>query len=373
MFNLKLSDDQEQFQKLAREFAAGEIAPVAESFDHSREFPSSIIARAWEIGLINFQIPEELGGMGLGILDSCVILEELAAGCSGIAGAFEASAIAQLPLLAAGGEGQGEAFLLPLLEKPSVAGYASQDATIYDITATRQGADYLLSGRNTALINGGQAAWYLVVAQDSSQPDSSSVFIVPADAPGLSVTGRAESFGRRSRHVCTLNMDEVRLSADNLIGAPGSAGRIIEKILPAMHLMIAAGATGVASRALHHAIEYSRQRQTFGRPIGQHQAVGFILADMAREIEAARLLIRQAALLVDKGADALDRAAAAKAFAQDVAMKVTTDAVQVFGGFGYSREYPVEKLMRDAKLYQICEQSSLEVKIAHARHLVAAR
>ncbi|MBZ0188914.1 MAG: acyl-CoA dehydrogenase family protein, partial [Candidatus Obscuribacterales bacterium] len=233
MINLALSEEQEQFQKLSREFADGEIVPESEAFDRSAAFPERILEKAWEIGLVNFQVSEDLGGMGLSTVDSCVILEELAAGCSGISAAIEASAIAQLPLILAGTDDQQEAFLQPLIDSPSVAGYASQDATTYDITAEPSGSDFILNGTHGALVNGGHSIWYFVVAEHI-ETNSSSAFIVPADAEGLSITGRVETPGRRARAVTKLNLDQVKLSSDHLIGSLSRADKVIESILPSM-------------------------------------------------------------------------------------------------------------------------------------------
>lgn len=372
---LELSEEREQFQKLAREFAEGEIAPKAEAVDRSKEFPQAIIEKAWEIGLVNFQIPETFGGLELKCLDSCIILEELAAGCSGISAAIEASAIAQLPVLKFGTTDQHSSFLNPLIDHCRLAGYASQDATIDDIEVQVSQDKFILNGSHTAVINADHADWYFVVASHANNKKdtgelASTAFIVPKDSNGLTMGDTITTFGRRARAVGTVNFNNVELLPQNVIGEPGYAFDIIHSILPDIYCFMAAGAVGVAKKALEHAIQYSKERQTFGRPISQHQGLAFILAEMARELEAARYLTWQAAYLIDDGKNAIKEALTAKAYAQEVSMKITTDAVQVYGGYGYSKEYPVEKLMRDAKMYQICEQSPQELKASLARELI---
>lgn len=381
MSQFSISEELEQFKQLARDFTEGEIAPRAAEFDASGEFPSAVVQKAWEIGLVNFQVPEELGGLGLKFLDTCIILEELAKGCAGIAAAIEGSAIAQLPLLAAGTEQQKAQFLSPLTQKASLAGYGSNDSMANELTVMQEHSEFVLNGQHASVINAGQAEWYFLyaltatdseAAQTSSFAGGLSAFIVPSNTPGLSFEQRVPSLGRKARSVYKAKLKNVRLTADHLVGKSHQANQVAIEILPGVCALIAAGATGVAHSAMQHAIAYSKERKTFGRPIGQHQGVAFLLADMAREIEAARLLTWQAACLIDQGLKTAEHALAAKAYAQDVAMRVATDAVQVYGGYGYSKEYPVEKLMRDAKQYQIFERSSIESKAALARRLVRA-
>jgi len=367
---LFLSDEKEQFQKLAKDFSQGEIESKAEHFDIKPEFPSNLVHKAWELGLVNSMIGDDCDGLGLDILDVCVILEELAAGCSGIAGAIESSAIAVLPLVKYASAEQKAKFLKPLVESPFVAGYASSflQKEKIQLVYKQEGSEYVLTGRQEGIFNGGHAAWYLVCAKDASNRDKTLLFIVPGDSSGLQFEEKLQLMGRKALSVRDATFTNVRLSESNLINAVSKSG-----IESAANLFIAAGATGVARSAMHLAIEYSKQRQTFGRPIAQHQAVNFMLADMAKEIETARLLIWQAASVLDKDGDSPSvkaKSLAARAFAQDMAMKVTTDAVQVLGGYGYTREYKVEKLMRDAKVYQVSTSSSSCAKAEIAKMLV---
>ena len=371
MPQLKLTDEREQFRQVARDFTEGEIKPKAAEFDISGNFPAEIFKAAWETGLVNFQIPERLGGLELGSLEACLILEELAAGCSGIGGVIEATSIAQLPVIMFGNRDLKEAYLKPLLDEPLVAGYTSFDPASNDITLRIRDEKYILEGHHNLMVNGGEAAWYLVVAKDPLK-NSKTVFAVPADTEGLEFENKSFALGRRARMARKATFTNVHLTTDNVVGNEGQGDLIKTKIWPHICTFIAAGATGVARSAMQHAINYSKERKTFGRAISQHQAIAFMLADMAREIEASRLMAWQAAFLLDQGENAQYQALSAKAFAQDVAMRVTTDAVQVLGGYGYTREYAVEKLMRDAKQYQIAEESSLQTKVALARNLVLA-
>jgi alkylation response protein AidB-like acyl-CoA dehydrogenase len=284
-------------------------------------------------------------------------------------------------LLAAGSEEQKARFLTMLTQKASLAGYGSNDSMANELTVMQERSEFIINGQHSSVINAGQAQWYFFYALTATDSEAAqtesfagglSAFIVPADSPGLTFGERVSSLGRKARSVHKAKLKNVRLTAEHLIGKSHQANQVAIEILPGVCALIAAGATGVAHSAMQHAIAYAKERKTFGRPIGQHQGVAFILADMAREIEAARLMTWQAACLIDQGLKTAEHALAAKAYAQDVAMRVATDAVQVFGGYGYSREYPVEKLMRDAKQYQIFERSSLESKAALARRLVRA-
>ncbi len=374
MPQLSLNEERQQFRDLARDFAENEIKPKAAHFDQSGEFPEEIFSQAWQAGLSNFQIPVECEGLALGALDVCLILEELAAGCSGIAGIIEASVIAQLPLILEGTTEQQQSYLLPLQENPLPAGFASFNPRESDLVVSSQsGGSFMLNGSHNFIVNGGECPWYIVTAYDGTTTSGGGwMFVVPHDTYGLVFQEQRHRIGRRALPVRRAAFNNVLLSREHLIGEPGKADQIVDAIRPSLCSFIAAGATGVARSAMQNAIAYSKERQTFGRPISQHQAVAFMLADMAREIEAARLMTWQAAYMIDEGAKGLDHALMAKAFAQDMAMRVTTDAVQVYGGYGYTREYPVEKLMRDAKQYQIYEESSLRSKTKIALNMVTA-
>ncbi len=366
MTQFTLTDERKEFKKLAREFSDGELRPNTYRFDSTGEFPREILKKAWEIGLVNFQVPEEHGGLALSNLDSCVILEELACGCSGISAPIEATTLAQAALIKFGTDKQKQTYLKPVIDSPAMAGYASHRKNVNDIAVTKAGSDYVLDGTHASVSNGGTAEWYLVNANVGGKY---LTFVVPGDANGLILESRNHSIGRKASASYSMRFAGVKLTEKNLLMSPDDTD-VAALMEPTIAVLVAAGAVGVAQSAMMHAIDYSKQRQTFGKAIGQHQAVAFILADMAREIEAARLLVWQAAFLIDSGNRAFEKALAAKISAQEVVMKVTTDAVQVYGGYGYSKEYPVEKLMRDAKQYQLFEGSPAQDKAALARHLL---
>ncbi len=370
---ISLNEEKLQFQKLARDFSSAEISSKAEHYDNKPDFPSDLVHKAWELGLVNFQIPDECDGLGLDTLDACVILEELAAGCSGISGAIESSAIAILPVIKYGTLEQKAKFLKPLIESPSVAGYSSSlfSSTDESLTYRMEGKEYVLSGVQLQMYNGGHAAWYLVAAKDNK--GKTLLFAVPNEIQGLNFGERLQLMGRKALSVRSTRFENVRVPASCAIKSVLDAdSKMIET---EASLILAAGATGVARCALELAIDYSKQRQTFGRPISQHQAVAFMMADMAREIETSRLLTWQAATLLDKDGDSSQirsKALCARAFALEMVMKVTTDAVQVLGGYGYTKEYKVEKLMRDAKIYQVNGASSALAKVDLAFQFVSS-
>jgi acyl-CoA dehydrogenase len=382
MIKHKLSDEQLEYQKLARDFAQREIATASAGFDKSGDFPGDLIKKLWEIGLLNSSIAEKQGGLGLGALDSCIIAEELAAACSGIAGSVEASNLAQLFLIECGSDDQKNEYLAPLMEGPSLAGYAMAGGLkAARVFYRKDGDSYVLSGKHGAFINGGLAEWYVVAASEDRRDienqrkagvsrNSQTYFIVRGDEDGLDFGERLATLGRRSLTIASARMDEICLPASAMLGESGQAEQIYRQVMGRGYVQLAAGMVGVGRSALEHAVRYSKERKTFGVPIAQHQAVAFMIADMAKDIEAARLLVYQAAQLADQNIACAAEAVTAKAFAQEMVMRVATDAVQVFGGYGFSREYPVEKLMRDAKVYQLMEHTAEEHKVEIGRQLV---
>ncbi|MBS1991900.1 MAG: acyl-CoA dehydrogenase family protein [Cyanobacteria bacterium SZAS LIN-2] len=384
MLNHKLTGDQLEYQKLARDFAERELAPNAHKFDSSAEFPREILSRAFESGLLNTQVPEALGGLGLSTYDGAIIAEELGAGDCGIAGSAEASTFAQQFLIDFGSKEQHDEYLTPLLDQPALAGYAAGGGIKSSrVFFRREGDEYILSGRHGAIINGGVAQWYLVRAQEdrretegrskggsSADKESFSYFIVKADDDGLVFGERSALLGRRCMVATSARFEEILLPATSLLGTIGQGLEIHTRCLTKTYPLAAAGMVGVARASLEHAIKYAKERTTFGVNIGNHQAIAFMLADMAKDVEAARLLVYQAAQLADQGHVSTTEAVCAKAFAQDMVMRTTCDAVQIFGGYGFSREYPVEKLMRDAKVYQLFENTSESTKVELGRELV---
>ena len=376
-----LSDEQRALRELAREFADKEIRPVAADYDERSQHPGDVVAKAHEVGLMNPHVPEEYGGLGLSAFEQILVGEELAWGCSGIATTIVANILGSLPVILAGSEAQKREWLTPLLEEPLLCSFAltepgaGSDVSAIKTTAKRDGGDYVLTGSKMFITNAGQAAWFVVFA--STEPEAGhrglSAFIVPADSNGVVVEQHLDKLGQRATDTSALAFQEVRVPAANRLGEEGEGFKTAMRTLDLTRPGTAAGAVGVARAAFEHAVEYSKSRIQFGQPIAMNQGVNFLVADMAAEIEAARLLTWQAAWLIDQGERATLQSSYAKRFAADTAMKVTTDAVQIFGGYGYMKEYPVEKLMRDAKLFQIYEGTSQIQRLVIAREIFLPR
>jgi acyl-CoA dehydrogenase len=376
-----LTAEQKELRSLARDFAANEIRPKAAEYDEGSVHPADLIAKAHALGLMNLHIPEEYGGLGLSSFDGMLVGEELNWGCSGIGTSIGANGLGSGPIILAGSPEQKAAWLPPLLESPSLCSFglsepgAGSDVARLLTTAVRRGDEYVLNGSKTFITNAGHAAWTVVFAKTDPAKGHRgiSAFIVPMDTPGVTIEKHLDKMGQRSTDTPAFALSDVVVPADNRIGAEGEGFKIAMKTLDFTRPGTAAGAVGVAQAAYEHAVAYAKERVTFDVPIAMHQGVSFLIADMATEIEAARLLTWQAAWLLDQGERATLHSSFAKRFAADTAMKVTTDAVQVFGGYGYTKEYPVEKLMRDAKLFQIYEGTSQIQRLVIAKEIFIPR
>jgi acyl-CoA dehydrogenase len=376
-----LSDEQRALRDLAHEFAEKEIRPVAADYDERSQHPADVVAAAHEIGLMNPHIPEEYGGPGLSAFEQMLIGEELAWGCSGIATSIVANILGSLPVLIAGSDEQKRRWLPPLLDAPLLCSFAltepeaGSDVAAIQTTAVRAGDDYVLNGSKMFITNAGQAAWFVVFASTDRGAGHRglSAFVVPADAEGVVVEKHLDKLGQRATDTSALAFHEVRVPAADRLGEENEGFKIAMRTLDFTRPGTAIGAVGVARAAYEYAVEYAKQRVQFGEPIAMNQGVNFLVADMAAEIEAARLLTWQAAWLIDQGERATLQSSYAKRFAADTAMKVTTDAVQIFGGYGYMKEFPVEKLMRDAKLFQIYEGTSQIQRLVIAREIFLPR
>jgi acyl-CoA dehydrogenase len=374
-----LADEQKELRALAREFAEKEIRPRAAEYDEHQTHPADVIEKAHELGLMNVHVPEEYGGLGLSTFEGILIGEELSWGCAGMAVSLTANTLGAGPVLLAGTEAQKSEWLPPLLEEPILCSFglsepdAGSDVARIKSTAERRGGEYVLNGSKTFISNAGHAAWTVVFAKtDPAQGHRGlSAFVVPMDAPGVSIEKHLDKMGQRSTDTSAFALTDVVVPAANRIGEEGDGFKIAMQTLDFTRPGTAAGAVGVAQAAYELAVGYARERVTFDVPIAMHQGVNFLIADMATEIEAARLLTWQAAWMLDNGygRKATLYSSFAKRFTADTAMKVTTDAVQVFGGYGYIKEYPVEKLMRDAKLFQIYEGTSQIQRLVIAREI----
>jgi acyl-CoA dehydrogenase len=377
--SFELTEEQKGLRALAREFAEKEIRPKAAEYDEHQTHPADVVAKAHELGLMNIHVPEEYGGPGLPGFDGILIGEELNWGCSGIGTSILANTLGSGPVLIAGTDEQKRQWLPPLLEQPILCSFgltepdAGSDVARIKTTAERRGDEYVLNGSKTFITNAGQAAWTVVFAKtDGSKGHKGlSAFVVPMDTPGVTVEQHLDKMGQRATDTSAFSLQDVVVPAANLLGAEGDGFKIAMQTLDLTRPGTAAGAVGVAQAAFELAKGYAVERVTFEQPIAMHQGVNFLIADMATEIEAARLLVWQAAWMLDRGwgRKATLYSSFAKRFAADTAMKVATDAVQVFGGYGYIKEYPVEKLMRDAKLFQIYEGTSQIQRLVIAKEL----
>jgi len=376
-----LTDEQKALRDLAHEFAEKEIRPKAAEYDEHQTHPADVIAKAHEVGLMNPHVPEEFGGSGLGGFEGVLIGEELCWGCSGIGTSIVANILGALPMLIAGTEEQRREWLPPLLEEPILTSFAltepnaGSDVSGIQTTAVRHGDDYVINGSKMFITNAGHASWVVVFA--STDKDAGhrglTAFVVPTDLDGVVVEKHLDKMGQRATDTSALAFQDVTVPARNRLGEEGQGFKIAMQTLDRTRPGTAAGAVGVARAAFEHAVEYSKERVQFEQPIAMNQGVNFLVADMAAEIEASRLLVWQAAWLLDQGERATLQSSYAKRFAADTAMKVTTDAVQIFGGYGYIKEYPVEKLMRDAKLFQIYEGTSQIQRLVIAREIYLPR
>ncbi|HEV8603262.1 MAG TPA: acyl-CoA dehydrogenase family protein [Gaiellaceae bacterium] len=376
-----LTEEQKGLRSLAREFAEKEIRPVAAEYDEHSTHPAEVIAKAHEVGLMNPHISEEYGGLGLSIFDGILIGEELAWGCAGIAVSIVANQLGAAPVMLAGTDEQKQEWLPPLVESPILCSFAltepnaGSDVSGIQTTAVRHGGEYVVNGSKMFITNAGHAAWIVVFAStDKSKGHRGlSAFVVPADADGVTIEKHLDKMGQRATDTSAVAFQDVKVPARNRLGEEGDGFKVAMRTLDHTRPGTAAGAVGVARAAYEHSVRYSRERVQFGQPIAMNQGVNFLIADMAAEIEAGRLLTWQAAWLLDRGERATLQSSYAKRFASDTAMKVTTDAVQIFGGYGYMKEYPVEKLMRDAKLFQIYEGTSQIQRLVIAREIFFPR
>src|SRR5262245_48048236 len=374
-----LTDEQRELRALAREFAEKEIRPKAAEYDEHQTDPADIIAKAHDVGLMNLHLPELLGGPELPCFEGMLVGEELNFGCSGIGTAICANGLAAGPILIAGDEAQKKTWLSPLVEEPILGCFglsepgAGSDVSGIQTTAVPRGDEYVLNGSKMFITNGGKAAWIVCFAstERSKGHKGLSAFVVPMDGDGVTVEKHLDKMGQRSTDTSAIAFQDVVVPAANRLGAEGDGFKIAMQTLDFTRPGTAVGGVGVAQAAYELSVDYARERVQFGMPIAMNQGVSFLVADMATEVEAARLLTWQAAWMIDQGwgRKATKYSSFAKRFAADTAMKVTTDAVQVFGGYGYIKEYPVEKLMRDAKLFQIYEGTSQIQRLVIAKEI----
>lgn len=376
--DFSLTDEQKELQKLARRFAREQIAPVAAEYDAKEEVPWPVIEKLSGVGLLNAIIPEEYGGLGLGMLEEVIIGEELAWGCMGIYTIPMASDLGITPLLLAATHEQKQRFFAKLTAKPALAAFAlsepgnGSDAAALRTRAVRDGDHYVLSGTKTWISNGGEAEWVVVFATLNPQARHKGVIalVVEKGTPGFKANKLHGKMGQRASGTYELVFEDCRVPAENLLGQEGDGFKIAMNTLDKTRIPVAAGSVGIARRALEEATKYARERETFGKPIAEHQAIQFKLAEMFMGIETARAYTYYAAWLTDQHLPQAHAAAVAKAFASEMAFEAANQAIQVHGGYGYMHEYPVEKLLRDVKLNQIYEGTNEIQRLIIARHIL---
>ncbi len=376
--NFSLSDEQKQFQELALKFANNEMIPIAQDLDEKGEFPKDLIKKAWELGLLNTCIPVEYGGAGFSNLDSVIISECLAYGCMGINTSMMANDLALLPIVIAGTDEQKKKFLTPFTEAPKIASFCltepnyGSDAAGIKTTFKEDGDNWVINGDKMWITNAGYADLFVVYGSIDTnlKHKGISCIVVDAKTSGIEVGKKEDKMGHRASDTRGIRFNNVKVPKDNMLGTPGGGWIIAMKTLDHSRPLVASSAVGGSWRALECVKTYAKERFQFGKPIGAHQAVGTMIADIAMKTEASRLLTYKAAAMADQGIKNTEVASYAKAFAADACMENTTNAVQIFGGYGYSKEYPVEKLMRDAKLIQIYEGTSQIQRLVISREVL---
>jgi len=375
-----LTDEQKALKEMAHDFAEKEMRPVAWEYDVDGTFPQDIINKAWEVGLMNSHIPEEYGGAGASYFEGALIEEELAWGCSGIQTTVGCNGLAGAPVLLGGSEEIKKKYLGLLTERPALASFcltepdAGSDVSGMRTRAVKKGDKYVLNGSKCFITNGGYADWFTVYAK--TDPDAGhrgiSAFVVPKDDT-ITVDKKEDKMGQRASNTATITFNDTEVPAENLLGEENKGFKLAMMTLDRTRPGVAAMATGIARAAFEMATEYSKERTQFGVPIAMHQAIQFMIADMATKVHLSRLATWNSATLLDQGRRNTIESSHAKRFAADTAMEVTTDAVQVFGGYGFIKEYKVEKFMRDAKIMQLYEGTAQIQRLVIARETLLPR
>ncbi|HEY5513120.1 MAG TPA: acyl-CoA dehydrogenase family protein [Geomonas sp.] len=362
--DFELNAEQRLIQQTAREFAAREIYPVSAEHDAQAKWPAEIIRKAWELGLMNITVPEAYGGPGLGALEMVLVTEQLTWGCLGIGAPCCLNGLVS-EVVIQGREEQRRSYLGRMVAGELGAYAVTEPGAGSDVAgvqtrAVRRGDEYLLSGSKIWISNAPQATFFTVLARTA--PDAGhrglSFFLVDKDAAGLEVGGHIPKMGQQAGHTAEVFFNDVVVPRSALIGEEGAGFKIAMKAFDGSRPMVAAFAVGLMQRCLDLSLSYAKERKSFGKPIIEHQAIAHKLAEMQMRLDASRLMAYQAAWLADAGKRNTMQASCAKAFACDSAMWVATEAMQIYGGYGYSKEYPVEKLFRDAKVLQVYEGTS---------------
>ncbi|MDP2308209.1 MAG: acyl-CoA dehydrogenase family protein [Pseudomonadota bacterium] len=375
-----LSEEQLALQELARDFAKNEMRPVAAHHDETGEYPYEVLKKAHAIGLLNTHVEAAYGGLELGAFEGVLIAEELAWGCSGIGTAMEANGLAQQPVILGASDALKRKYLAPMTEQFGLCAYAvtepnaGSDVQGMKTSAVKHGDKWIINGSKMWITNAGVADWYFVVAvTDPARLARGGMtgFIVERKSPGITVGRKEQNMGQRASDTRGITFENVEVPDENVIGQVGDGWKLAMAAFDYTRASVAAASIGVGRAAMEYAMAYALDRKAFGQPIANHQAIQFMLADMAMEIEAGRLLCWKAAWLKDSHQRNTKESSYAKAFCADLLQRVVSNAVQIYGGYGYSKEYPVEKLMRDAKIFQIYEGTSQIQRVIIARELMS--
>lgn len=378
MIDFRLTEEQEALRDMAREFAENEMRPYAARYDQSHDFPEDVMRKAFEVGFLTCTIPEAYGGGGVGDIDTVVLSEELSWGCAGMYTTMMANSLAFAPVLIAGSEEQKKEFLSPFCQKMSFASYcltereAGSDTTAIKTTARKTGSEYVINGSKCFITNGGVADLYVVFANSAPNKGARglSAFLVPRQTPGVSVGKVEDKMGHRASNTTELFFEDVRVPEANRIGREGAGFLIAMKTFDRTRAAVGAAGVGIARAALEYAVDYAKTRVQFGQPIAHFQSTAFKLADMAMQVQAARHLVLHAAWLMEQGKPCGLESAMAKCAGSDAGMNVALEALQIFGGYGYMKDYPVEKLVRDAKLLQIYEGTNEIQRLIISRDVI---
>ncbi|CAG7665284.1 unnamed protein product [Allacma fusca] len=379
--NFDVSDTQRELQLLARKFAREEILPNAAEHDKTGAFPWELFKKAWSIGLLNLFVPEKYGGPELGCVESCLVGEEFAYGCTGILTALQGTGLAAAPIMLGASDEQKKKYLGRLIEEPVVGAYcvtepgAGSDVNGVKTRAEKKGDEYVINGQKMWITGGGVASWYFVLARTDADPKAPpgkafTGFIMDANTPGITPGRKEQMLGQRASDTRGITFEDVRVKKENIIMGEGAGFRLAMGAFDKTRPPVAAGAVGLAQRAVDEATRYALERKTFGTAIINHQAIAHLLAEMAIGVELSRLMTLKSAWEIDNGRKNTYLASIAKAYAGETAVKSASDAIQIFGGNGYNNDYPVEKLYRDAKIFQIYEGTSQVQKLIISRELV---
>ncbi len=378
MVDFTLTKEQLKLQLGAREFAQEYMIPYAHYYDKTGEFPLPIIRKCWEVGLMNLSIPKEYGGLGLGVLEQCIVVEEMAAGCAGMTTSIYVNTLGAEPILVAGNKEQKDKYLKPLTEDLKFVSFAcsepgmGSDVAGIQTRVEKEGSHYVINGSKFWITNAPHADYFTVFASlDPRQRHRAlCAFIVDADTPGVKTGRPVEKMGHKASTTSSVIFRDAKVPEENLLGSEGTGFPIAMKTFSMTRPAIAAFSTGLARAAMEYAREYVNKREAFTQKLREFEVIQFKLAEMYMKIEASRVLYLKAALATDTEEDSTVPASVAKAFATDAAMEIASEAVQIHGGYGYIDQYPLEKLFRDAKLYQIYEGTSEIQRLILGRHVL---